>query len=154
MILALLLDLDALLQKADELRKPFHAKARVERRGSADRSEVADATLSADGRWRGAAVEPWMLEVWRKPWSELRETWDVRLVDAEPLRASTSLKVALKPGKSTAFADTGTLLLMTSPAGRLRVRLDAALRPVGVESDTTVITLHGVRESGVVEERR
>ena len=121
--------------------RPFSAKVRVER-NAGDRAAVTSGTL-ARGEWRGPAVDPAMLDVLRLPWSELRTRYAVKVLeDAGP---------ALKAGPSMAVDD-GIVVAI----GSLRARLDATtLRVTRVESGTTVITLHGVRElnGGVNEER-
>lgn len=155
MILALLLDLEALLREADAKAAPFDAQARVERTGrTSDRTETVAGRLEA-GRWRGPAVDEALLDVWRHPWSRLRELYDVRREGGPDARGE---RRALKPGPSMAVEDDEAIVLVLgSTAGRMRVRLDpATLRAVRVESATTVITLHGVRarSDGVGEERR
>jgi hypothetical protein len=155
MMLALLLDLDALLREADAKAVPFAAQARVERTGrTSDRTETFAARLEA-GLWRGPAVDEALLAVWRLPWSRLREAWQVRW-EAEP--AARGERRAVTPGPSMAVEDDDAIVLvLSSGAARMRVSLDpGTLRAMRVESATTVITLHGVRErpDGVSEERR
>ena len=155
MMLALLLDLDALLREADAKAVPFTAQVRVERTGrTSDRTDTFEGRLEG-GRWRGPAVDDALLDVWRLPWSRLREAYEVRR-EAEP--AARGERRALKPGPSTAVEDDDAIVLvLSSTAARMRVRLDpGTLRAMRVENATTVITLHGVRErpDGVGEERR
>jgi hypothetical protein len=151
----LLLDLDALLREADAKAAPFAARARVERTArSSDRTETFEGRLDA-GRWRGPPVDEALLDVLRLPWSRLREVYDVRL-EAEP--SARGERRALKPGPWMAVEeDESVRLVLSSETARLRVRLDPVTRrTTRVESATTVITLHGVREvfDGVSEERR
>ncbi len=152
-MIAFLMDLAALLDRADAAATPFRAQARIER-SSGDRTETATGVLEA-GRWRGPAVEEAMLDVLRLPWSKLRETYEVRR-EVEP--APRGERKPARPGPSMAVEeDEALVLVLTSRAGRLRARLDPkSLRTTRVETATTVITLHGVRGilDGVSEERR
>jgi hypothetical protein len=131
-----------LLERADAIARPFSSKVRIER-SAGDRTTAA-AGMITRGEWRGPSIDPAMLDVLRLPWSELRKIYPVRVLE-EP-------GSALKPGPSMAIDDAIVVAI-----GSMRARLDVAtLRVLRVESGTTVITLHGVREldGGVDKERR
>lgn len=154
-MIAFLIDLAALLDRADATAAPFRARVRIEKTSrTGDRTETSEGLLET-GRWRGPKVEEALLDVLRLPWSRLRERYEVRQEVEPPARGE---RKAPRPGPSMAIEeDEALVLLLVSGAGTLKARLDPkTLRTTRVESATTVITLHGVREvlDGVSEERR
>ncbi len=150
-----LLDLAALLDRADATATPFRAQVRIERTsGASDRTETGAGALE-EGRWRGPELEEELLDVLRLPWSRLRERYEVRQEVEPPARGE---RKPPRPGPSMAIEEEEALVLrLISGERRLKVRLDPrTLRTTRVETATTVITLHGVRAvlDGVSEERR